>query len=341
MVTYTPEPPHAASDRSPVGILLCNLGTPDAPTPEAVRPYLAEFLSDPRVIEQPAWKWLPILHGVVLRRRPARVAEKYKLIWTDEGSPLAVWSARQARALQARLREGGAEAVVGWAMRYGQPAIATELDALKAAGCTRILILPLYPQYAACTTGSVMDDVAAWIRQTRKLPELRYVRDFCEDEGYLRAMVARVEAVWHEGGRPDCLLMSFHGLPKEMIDLGDSYQSECERTAKALAARLQLEDDQWQICYQSRFGRAKWIGPATDETLEQLPVRGVRRVDVICPGFVSDCLETLEEIALDGKQDFMSAGGEAFRYIPCVNAEPLWIETLVELVQRHASGWFA
>ncbi len=341
MAFFRPEPTRAAG--SPVseriGVLLCNLGTPDAATPPAVRRYLAEFLSDPRVVEIPPALWQPILHGIILRRRPAVSAKKYQSIWLPEGSPLLVYSRKQAVMLRGYLGESGCDASVRLAMRYGQPSVAAELDALRAEGCTRVLVLPLYPQYSGTTTASVIDAVTEWTRAARHVPELRFVNRFHDDAGYIGALAKRVREHWMAKGRPDTLLMSFHGVPQRTVDRGDPYVAECRETARLLAAQLGLGKDQWQLSFQSRFGRAQWVGPATQATLEQLGRAGARRVDVICPGFVSDCLETLEEIAIEGRAAFMAAGGGELDYVPCLNDHPAWVTALAGLVQRHLQGW--
>lgn len=337
MATFRTEPPRV--DPARVGVLLCNLGTPEAATAEALRPYLAEFLSDRRVVELSRALWWPILHGSILRRRPAASAQKYQSIWTPEGSPLAIWTEKQAALLRGYLAQRGLDLRVRHAMRYGLPDLATELDALKADGCDRILVLPLYPQYSATTVGSVIDVVAEWLRSTRNVPELRFVKAFSQHERYITALAQVVTHHWQENGRPDKLLMSFHGVPQRMIDLGDPYQQHCEQTARQLAARLGLAEGDWLLSYQSRFGRAKWIGPATDATLKKLGQAGTGRIDVICPGFVSDCLETLEEIAMEGKETFEQAGGRRLAYIPCLNDHPTWIHALADLVETHTQGW--
>ena len=325
---------HAAPART--AVLLLQLGTPDAPTPAAVRRYLREFLSDPRVVEIPRLAWLPILHGIILRTRPAKSARKYASVWTDEGSPLAVWTARQAQALDAAL--GGA-VLVRHAMRYGQPSAASQLDALVAAGAQRILVLPLYPQYAAATTASGNDAVMAWARRQRRQPEWRFVRSFHDDAGYIEALSWRVEEHWRTQGRGDVLLLSFHGIPARSSLLGDPYEAECKATARLLAARLGLADSQWRLSFQSRFGKAKWLQPYTEPTLVELAQAGVRRVDVMCPGFVADCLETLEEIAIEAKHTFLAAGGAEFRYVECLNDAAPWTAALAALTRRHLQGW--
>jgi protoporphyrin/coproporphyrin ferrochelatase len=323
----------------PTAILWCNLGTPDAPTAPAVRRYLAEFLSDRRVVEIPRAAWLPLLYGVILPLRASRSAAKYASIWTPEGSPLKVWTERQAKRLQGWLGEHGHRVMVRPAMRYGNPSIAAQLDALKAEGATRILVLPAYPQYSGTTTASVIDAVLKWAAGTRAIPELRFVNSYHDDEGYVQALVRSVEAQWRDHGRPDHLVVSFHGVPERTVRLGDPYQSECQETARRLAGRLGLQEGQFTLTYQSRFGRAKWLEPATDATLRALGKRGVKRVDVVCPGFTGDCLETLEEIALSGRTTFLTAGGKEFRYIPCLNDDVRWIAALGELAQRNLAGW--
>lgn len=338
MAFFRPEPANPAGHER-TGVLLCNLGTPDAATPPAVRRYLAEFLSDPRVVEIPRALWLPLLHGVILRRRPAASAQKYQSVWLPEGSPLMVYSRRQAVLLRGYLGERGVDVSVRLAMRYGQPSIASALDALKAEGCTRVLIVPLYPQYSGTTTASVVDAVMAWTRPVRHVPELRFVNRFHDDAGYIRALAKRVHEHWLANGRADTLLMSFHGVPQRVVDAGDPYFLECQQTARALAAQLGLGEGQWKLAFQSRFGRAQWVGPSTQATLEQLGRAGAQRVDVICPGFVADCLETLEEIAIEGQAAFKAAGGGELRYVPALNDHPAWLAALASLVQMHLRGW--
>jgi ferrochelatase len=322
-----------------VGVLLVNLGTPDAPTPQAVRRYLAEFLSDPRVVEIPRLLWWPILHGVVLRTRPRASADKYQAIWTPEGSPLAVWTAKQATLLTGYLGERGTPVLVRHAMRYGQPAVAGALDELVAAGATRILVLPLYPQYAAATTASANDAVVAWWQRQRRQPELRFVNHYHDDAGYLGALVQRVRQHWQAHGRGAHLVMSFHGLPQRSLHLGDPYHCECHKTARLLAERLGLLEGDYTVTFQSRFGRAQWLQPYTEPTLIALARRGVHEVDVICPGFAADCLETLEEIAQEVRAAFEGAGGKRFGYIACLNDQHEWIAALAAIVQRHLQGW--
>jgi ferrochelatase len=320
-------------------VLWCNLGSPDAPTADAVRPYLSQFLHDPRVVEIPRAVWCLILHGIILRVRPAKSAAKYASIWLPEGSPLKVWSARQATLLAGWLGERGHRLTVRAAMRYASPSIASQLDALVEQGATRVLVLQAYPQYSATTTASVIDAVAAWSRRRRRLPELRFVNDYHDEPAYIDALVQSVEAHWKSHGRPDRLVMSFHGIPERNIRLGDPYQSQCLETGRLLAARLGLSAQEHQVTFQSRFGRAKWLEPYTEPTLRALGRAGVARVDVMCPGFPADCLETLEEIAMEGREAFLHEGGRDFHYIACLNDSPAWISALAGIAERHLSGW--
>ena len=336
---FRPEPAHQHGQPARTGVLLCNLGTPDEPTAAATRRYLAEFLSDPRVVEIPPAAWKPILHGVILRTRPAKSAAKYQQIWLPEGSPLMVWSRKQATMLRGYLGERGHDVSVRLAMRYGNPSIASQLDELKARGCTRILVVPLYPQYSGTTTASVIDAVGAWARGVRHVPELRFVNRFHDDPGYIRALTRVMHQHWQAHGRPDKLVMSFHGVPERTLTLGDPYHCECLKTARLLAERLALKDGEWVVSFQSRFGKAKWLEPATQTVLEQLGRAGTPRVDVVCPGFVADCLETLEEIAIEGRDAFKAAGGQEFHYLPCLNDNPMWMAALAEIVQEHLQGW--
>jgi len=340
MARYRPEPAYAHGAAARTGILLVNLGTPAAPTAAALRPYLKQFLSDPRVVEIPRLVWWPILNGIILNTRPRKSAEKYASIWTDEGSPLKMHTEKQAKLLAGYLGEGGTDGVeVAWAMRYGAPSVPAALERLKAAGCARILVVPLYPQYAASTTASVMDEVARCLLQWRNLPELRYVRSFADDPGYIAALATSVREHWMKHGAGDLLVMSFHGLPRRSLALGDPYHCECHVTARLLADALELPPERWQLTFQSRFGRAEWLKPYTQPTLEALARKGVGRVEVICPGFVADCVETLEEIALECKTAFLGAGGQAFRYIPCLNERHDWLAALTDLTRSHLGNW--
>ncbi|WP_311221262.1 MULTISPECIES: ferrochelatase [unclassified Acidovorax] len=321
-------------------VLLCNLGTPDEPTAPALRRYLAQFLGDPRVVEIPRIAWLPILYGIILRVRPAKSAAKYASIWTPEGSPLAVWTAKQAVMLCGWLGEAGARIAVRHAMRYGNPSIASQLQALQDEGVDRVLVLPLYPQYSATTTASVVDDVTAWARRQRRFPELRFVNSYHDHPGYIGALAQSVRAHWQrEGGPAEELVMSFHGIPECNVRLGDPYQAECLVTARLLADALGLAPHQFRVTFQSRFGKAKWLEPYTEPTLVAMAQAGTRRVDVMCPGFTGDCLETLEEINQEAREAFLHAGGQEFRYIPCLNDSAPWITALTEIAQQNLSGW--
>jgi ferrochelatase len=320
-------------------VLLVNLGTPDEPTAPALRRYLAEFLSDPRVVEIPRLPWMLILHGIILRTRPARSAAKYASVWTPEGSPLAVWTQRQRDALEAVLHGRGHHVQVRHAMRYGNPGIPAAMDALRAEGATRVLVLPLYPQYAAATTASIFDKVSTWARAARRLPELRFVGEFHDDPAYIAALAASVRAHWAERGRGDQLVLSFHGVPERSLLLGDPYHCQCHKTARLLAEALGLQKSEVKVTFQSRFGKAKWLEPYTEPTLVQLAGTGVKRVDLMCPGFVADCLETLEEIDQEAREAFLGAGGTQFEYIPCLNAAPAWIDALAGVTERHLAGW--
>lgn len=324
---------NAAFSPTKTAVILCNLGTPDAPTPTAVRRYLAEFLSDPRVVEIPRAIWLPILYGIILTIRPRKSAAKYAQVWLgDKGSPLLHYTQLQTAGLQTRL---GEHAKVYTAMRYGQPALPTVLSQAQAAGAERILILPMYPQYSGTTTASVYDGLAAWSVRQRRIPSISVISDFHQHPAYIAALAAQVQAHWQQYGRAQKLVLSFHGVPQRTVDLGDPYAAHCQKTAELLAAALQLQPQQWQMTFQSRFGKAKWLEPATDHSLEKLARQGCSSVDVFCPGFVADCLETLEEIAMENREIFMEAGGQDFRFIPCLNDSPVWLDALAQIVDTQ------
>ncbi|MEP7302381.1 MAG: ferrochelatase [Caldimonas sp.] len=338
-MTFAPEPDFAHGTAAKSAVLICNLGTPDEATPTAVRRYLAEFLADPRVVEIPRLLWWPLLHGIILRVRPARSARKYAGVWTAGGSPLKVWTEKQALLLAGYLGQRGHPVVVRYAMRYGAPSIASALDALKAEGVDRVLVLPLYPQYASATTASVGDAVAAWMQRSRNLPELRFVKHYHDDPGYIGALARRVSDHWMTHGRPDRLVLSFHGLPRRSLALGDPYHCECLKTGRLLTERLKLREENVVVTFQSRFGKAEWLQPYTEPTLVALAQTGVARVDVMCPGFVADCLETLEEIDQEARAAFLAAGGREFRYIACLNDQHEWIAALAGLAISHMAGW--
>jgi len=338
-MTFKKEPAYTHGQAPTTAILLCNLGTPDAPTPAALRRYLAEFLGDHRVVEIPRPIWWLILHGIILRLRPAKSAAKYATIWTPEGSPLKVWTEKQAQGLQDWLQTQGHHVTVRYAMRYGNPSMPAQLDALKAEGVTRVLVLPAYPQYSGTTTASVFDAVYHWADRVRTIPELRFINHYHDDAGYINALAQRIRAHWQEHGRPDQLVMSFHGVPERTLHLGDPYHCECHKTARLLAQELGLSKAQYTVTFQSRFGKAKWLEPYTEPTVIRMAQAGVKRIDVVCPGFTSDCLETLEEIAQEVREAFLHAGGEAFHYIPCLNDSPEWIAAMGHLSEQHLGGW--
>ena len=321
-------------------VLLVNLGTPEAPTKAAVRRYLGEFLSDPHVVELPRLFWLPLLHGVILNVRPQRSAERYQLVWTPDGPPLKIHTEKQAKLLRGFLGAAGYPMAVDYAMRYGQPSLTDALSRLHAKGCTRILLLPLYPQYAKSTTATVFNAAEAWAARTKQAPEILQIRRFADHPDYIAALAASVRQHWmREGppGNPDsyCLVMSFHSVPCRTIARGDPYHDECQLTARLLAAELDLPADRYRIAFQSYPGYGKWLQPETAATLTELGNAGTQRVDIVCPGFVSDCLETLEEIAIEGKKTFLQAGGGEFHYIPCLNERDDWIHALARMVIAH------
>ncbi len=338
MKPITPDFRHDAPEC--LGVLLVNLGTPNSPRRADVRRYLKEFLWDPRVVEMARPLWWLVLNGIILNTRPGRSAAAYAKVWTAEGSPLLTISRRQQAALQPALTERLPGPVqVTLAMRYGQPSIRAGLAELRQAGARRILVLPLYPQYSATTTASIFDAVTAELRRWRWLPELRFVNHYHDDAAYIGALAESVRRHWQEHGEPQKLLMSFHGIPREYFDQGDPYFCECQKTARLLAERLQLPPERWQVSFQSRLGPKEWLRPYTDQTLRQLGAAGIKSVDVICPGFSADCLETLEEIAMENRDEFIHAGGEAYGYIPCLNDAAEHIDALAELVFNHAQGW--
>jgi ferrochelatase len=323
-----------------LGVLLLNLGTPDAPSVSAVRRYLAQFLSDRRVVELPRPLWWLILHGVILRVRPRRSAEAYRSVWMENGSPLLTISRRQAQAVQARLDErlpGPVKVELG--MRYGNPSIPDALAALHQANARRLLVLPLYPQYSGTTTASTFDAVTGVLSRRRWIPELRYVNQYHDDPGYIAALAGRLRSHWAEHGRPDRLLFSFHGIPRDYFEQGDPYHCQCQKTARLTAEALGLDPESWQVSFQSRVGTKEWLRPYTDELLKEWGAAGIGSVQVCCPGFAADCLETLEEVAVENRDYFLEAGGGEYGYIPALNDDPVHIDALAALVERHAAGW--
>lgn len=325
---------HPAIPPRKIGVLLTNLGTPDAPDPKSVKRYLGEFLSDRRVVEIPAIAWQPILRGIILNTRPKKSAHAYGLVWSDEGSPLAAITRRQAQALTDAFGEG---VIVDYAMRYGNPAIADRLAALKDAGCERILIAPLYPQYCAATTATANDKAFAALAGMRWQPAIRTLPPYHDDPAYIAALKESIES--QLAGLdfvPERIVASFHGMPKRTLELGDPYHCHCQKTARLLSEAMNRE---LTIAFQSRFGPAKWLGPATDETLEALPAQGVRKVAVVAPGFSADCLETLEELAIRGRESFVAAGGTDFAYLSCLNDGAPGMAMLRTLLHRELQGW--
>ncbi|MBI3043918.1 MAG: ferrochelatase [Betaproteobacteria bacterium] len=336
-----PEPPYAHGTPSRIGVLLINLGTPEAPTPAAVRTYLREFLSDPRVVEIPRILWWPILHLFVLATRPKASAQRYAQVWMSEGAPLKVHTERQVTLLRGHLGERAKSLplTVDYAMRYGKPSIPDKLRELKAQRCDRILLVPLYPQFSASATATAFDAAFRWIQDLRNQPALRTVRSFHDHAGYIAAVAQNVRDYWMKNARPDALLMSFHGVPRATLDKGDPYHCECQKTGRLLAEALGLKQAQYRVTFQSRFGRAEWLKPYTADVLAELGKKKTGRVDVVCPGFVSDCLETLEEIAIEGKAIFLNAGGREFHAIPCLNERNDWINALTDIVVGNLVGW--
>lgn len=325
-----------------IGILLVNLGTPDAPDRASVRRYLKEFLWDPRVVEVPRPVWWFVLNGVILNTRPARSAKAYQKVWTEEGSPLLAISQRQRAALAEEVaKRFGCDVPVALGMRYGNPSISSALAELRDANARRILVLPLYPQYSATTTASIFDAVTAELRHWRWLPELRFVNHYHDEPAYIGALADSVRRHRVEFGDAERLLLSFHGIPEAYFHAGDPYFCECQKTGRLLAEHLELDSRHWQISFQSRLGRQQWLQPYTDKTLEGLAHSGVKSVQVMCPGFSADCLETLEEIAMENRDVFLAAGGERYEYIPCLNDEPQHIAMLAGLIDQHTQGWGA
>ncbi|SFS17354.1 ferrochelatase [Dyella sp. OK004] len=330
------------SDDQPVkaGVLLVNLGTPAAPTAKALRPYLAEFLGDPRVIEYPRWLWQLILHGVILRIRPPRSAHAYGRIWTPQGSPLRVGSEALAAGLQTELDQRAPGPIrVALAMRYGEPSVAHQIEQLQRDGVRRLVVLPLYPQYSATSTGSVIDAVADSFKTLRWPPELRIINDYHDNPGHIEALAQSIEHWWAANGRGDKLLLSFHGIPERYVQAGDPYFQQCQATARRLRERLGLDESQLLLSFQSRVGRERWLHPYTDATVRELAAQGVKRLDVACPGFAVDCLETLEEIAMQNRDFFIEAGGQELRYIPALNDSAGQVSSLAALALRHMQGW--
>jgi ferrochelatase len=336
--TATPDFRHDAPART--GVLLVNLGTPRASTPSAVRQYLAEFLWDPRLVEMPRPLWWLILHGVILRIRPGRVARAYQSVWRQEGAPLLHFSRELTRACETAGNQGDrGELQFALAMRYGQPSIASALRELRAANVQRLVVIPLYPQYSATTTASVFDAVSDELRNWRELPDLRFITHYHDHPLYIQAIARSIQQARSDSGKADKLLFSFHGLPKRYLLAGDPYYCECQKTARLVAESLQLKDDEYAVAFQSRFGREEWLQPYTDQTLKQWAAQGIRHVQVISPGFSVDCLETLEEMDIQNRENFLEHGGERFEYIPALNAQPDHVRLIMALVEQSLAGF--
>lgn len=323
-----------------IGVLLTNTGTPDAPTPRALRRFLAQFLSDRRVIETPRWLWLPILHGIILNTRPRRSARLYQRIWTPQGSPLLLTIRNLAEGIyQSLLSLNNLPIKVAAGMRYGSPSITDGLQSLREQGAERILVFPLFPQYSAVTTASAFDAVFNELKTWRALPELRTCAGYHDHPAYIRALAQSIQENWEKFGKPDRLLFSFHGIPESFAQRGDPYPQQCHTTARLVAEQLDLEEGSWQVAFQSRFGPQTWLGPNTDKTLEDWGHAGVRSVSVICPGFSADCLETLHEIDIEACRIFLKSGGERFTYIPALNDQPAHIQALADIILPNLAGW--
>jgi ferrochelatase len=323
-----------------VGVLITNLGTPEAATAKALRPYLKQFLWDPRVVEVPRPLWWLILNGIILNVRPKRSAAAYEEVWTERGSPLLYHTQDQAHGLEKVLGDKfGAHVLVDFAMRYGQPSIDAAVDRLLKQGARKLVVLPLYPQYSAATTGSTFDAIADEFKSRRWLPDFRFISHYHDHPKYIEILVERIRAHWSKHGRADKIVFSYHGMPQKYLEQGDPYHCECHKTTRLITNALGLNKDDFLTTFQSRFGRDPWLQPYTDETLKALPSKGVKSVQIICPGFSSDCLETIEEIGGENRDYFLEAGGERYEYIPCLNAEADHIELLQTLIEEHAGDW--
>ena len=341
MAYYNPEPPYTHGDQLKVGILLANLGTPDAPTAKALRPYLGQFLMDRRIVEIPRFIWCWILHCIILVIRPKKSAAKYAQVWTPEGSPLLVHAQKQTQLLRGFLAQKiKSPFAVELGMSYGNPSMQSAIDKLKAQHCDRILVFPLYPQYASSSTASAMDAVFRVLLKTRNQPAIRSIRHYHDHPEYISALAQSVQKHWEiNGGKPTKLVMSFHGVPKFHLMSGDPYHCECHKTARLLAEKLGLSKDEFTVAFQSRFGKQEWLKPYLASTLEELGKAKTARIDVICPGFSSDCLETLEEIAIEGKEIFTHAGGGEYHYIPALNENDAWIHAMTAIALENLQGW--
>ena len=336
-MSFHTEPHITFEQQNKTGILLMNLGTPERPSPEALKPYLRRFLSDKRVVELPSFLWKPILFGAVIPLRVKNVAENYERVWLNEGSPLQVFTERQRDGLRQRLPQ---DLYIEYAMTYSEPLVSQVLAKLKANGVGRVLVLPLYPQYAASSSAAAIDKVLKELLKQRNQMSVRTVTRFYDHEGYIKALAAQIRNYRAEHGAGDLLMFSFHGIPQAQHDKGDPYPHECRKTAQLVAAELGLSEQDYTVSFQSQFGKAKWIGPSTQDLFVSLPKKQkIKKLDVICPGFTSDCLETMEEIAIAGREEFFASGGEQFHYIPCLNDNPDWLDALADLARDNLQGW--
>ena len=328
---------HGSEDKT--GILLTNLGTPDAPTAKAVKPYLKEFLSDPRVIELPKFFWQIILRGIILQIRPRRSAKIYKSVWTKEGSPLLQISEKQINFLKKELNVSYPNTVFVLAMRYGNPSIENALKELRRKQVRRLLVFPLYPQYCAATTASTFDAVTNVLQKTRWIPELRFINQYFEEEAYIKALAHSIQQFWNKNGKPQKIVFSYHGIPKKYHTQGDPYHCFCLKTTRLVKEYMQLSDEEVLTTFQSRFGRQEWLQPYTSQTLKELPSQGIKKINIISPGFSADCLETLEELEVENREYFEKAGGEDYHYIPCLNDNSMHIDMMEHLINKHTQGW--
>lgn len=327
-------------DKRKVGVLVTNLGTPDEPKPKALRRYLKEFLSDPRVVETPRWLWWCILNLIILTIRPKRSAKAYETVWTEQGSPLLYNTKAQTDKIRQQLVDKyGDNVVVEFAMRYGNPSMSSVIDSMLQQGVEKLVVLPLYPQYSATTTASTFDAVAQEFTKRRLIPELRFINHYHDFQPYIDALAKKIEQHWEVNGRSDKLILSYHGIPKRYLMNGDPYHCECYKTSRLVAEKLGLNDDEYMTTFQSRFGREEWLKPYTDHTLQALPAQGVKSIQVVCPGFSSDCLETIEEIGIENRDYFLEAGGEKFEYINALNSDDNHIDALVQLIENNMAGW--
>lgn len=330
------EPQLSFEQQNKIGVLLMNLGTPNSPRAEDVKPFLRDFLSDTRVVELPKILWQPFLRGVIMPLRSKMSAQNYERVWLKEGSPLAVFTQRQCDGLRQRLSD---QIYVEYAMTYGEPSVTNVVAKMKANGVGRLLVLPLFPQYAASSSGAALDKVLNQLLQQRNQMSIRTVSRFFNYSSYIKALAAQIRAYRAQHGAGEKLMFSFHGIPQAQHDKGDPYQHECHATAKLVASELNLNEQDYVVSFQSQFGKAKWIAPSTQDLFKSLPKKGIKKLDVVCVGFVSDCLETMEEIAIAGREEFHAAGGEQFHYIPCLNDNPDWLDALAELVNDNLHGW--